>query len=48
MAKLSTRIASLRVMSDDHYFCLLLWMISVLMFGCGVVALTQHPQWFGA
>jgi hypothetical protein len=48
MAKLGTRIASLPVMTDDHYFCLLLWMISVLMFACGVVALTQHPQWFGA
>ena len=41
-------ICFLPVMTDDHYFYLLLWMISVLMFACGVTALTQHPQWFGA
>lgn len=35
-------------MTDDHYFYLLLWMISVLMFACGVAALIQHPLWFGA
>jgi hypothetical protein len=36
------------VMTDQRYFSLLLWTISVLMFACGVVALTQHPEWFGA
>jgi hypothetical protein len=35
-------------MTDQRYFSLLLWTISVLMFACGVVALTQHPEWFGA
>jgi hypothetical protein len=35
-------------MTDDHYFSLLLWTIFGLMFACGVVALTQHPEWFGA
>jgi hypothetical protein len=48
MAKLGTGIAFRPVMTDDHYLYLLLWMISVLMFACGVTALTQHPQWFGA
>ena len=36
------------VMTDQRYFSLLLWTISVLMFACGVVALAQHPEWFGA
>jgi hypothetical protein len=45
---LGARIASLPVMADDHYFSLLLWTIYVLMFACSVVALTQHPEWFGA
>jgi hypothetical protein len=45
---LGTCIASLPVMADDHYFSLLLWTIYVLMFACSVVALTQHPEWFGA
>ena len=27
---------------------LLLWTICVLTFACGVVALTEHPEWFGA
>jgi hypothetical protein len=35
-------------MSDENYFSLLLWTISVLTFACSVVALTQHPYWFGA
>lgn len=35
-------------MTDERYFSLLLMMISVLMFACGVVALTQHSDWFGA
>jgi hypothetical protein len=35
-------------MTDQRYFSLLLWTTSVLMFACGVVALTEHPEWFGA
>jgi hypothetical protein len=35
-------------MADDHYFSLLLWTTAVLMFACSVMALTQHPEWFGA
>jgi hypothetical protein len=35
-------------MTDEHYLSLLLWTISLLMFACSVVALTQHPEWFGA
>jgi hypothetical protein len=35
-------------MTDERYVTLLVWAICVLMFGCGVVALTQHPDWFGA
>jgi hypothetical protein len=35
-------------MTDDRYFPLLLWTICVLMFACGVMAITQHPEWFGA
>jgi hypothetical protein len=36
------------VMSDDNYLALLLWTICLLTFSCGVVALTHHPEWFGA
>jgi hypothetical protein len=43
-----TLIASLPIMNDEHHFSLLLWTICVLMFACGVMALTQHPDWFGA
>jgi hypothetical protein len=35
-------------MSDDKYVTLLLWTICVLTFACSVVALTEHPEWFGA
>jgi hypothetical protein len=35
-------------MTDESYFAMLIWTISVLMFACSVVALTQHPDWFGA
>jgi hypothetical protein len=35
-------------MSDEKYVALLLWTICVLTFACGVVAITQHPEWFGA
>ena len=41
------RIASMPVMTDENYFTLLVWTICVLMFACGVVALTEHPEWFG-
>jgi len=46
-----TRIASPPVMTDEkdqRYVALLLWTICVLTFACSVVALTQHPDWFGA
>jgi len=33
---------------DETYVALLLWTICVLTFACGVVAITQHPDWFGA
>jgi hypothetical protein len=35
-------------MTDDRYLALLLWTICVLTFACSVVALTEHPEWFGA
>jgi len=34
-------------MTDKNYPTMPLWTISVLTFACGVVALTQHPEWFG-
>jgi hypothetical protein len=34
-------------MNDEHYTSLLLWMICVSTFACGVMAITQHPEWFG-
>jgi hypothetical protein len=33
---------------DETYVALLLWTICVLTFACGVMAITQHPDWFGA
>lgn len=36
------------LMNDDRYVSLLLWTICVLTFACGVMAITQHPDWFGA
>jgi hypothetical protein len=48
MAGFGTWIASPPGMDDENYFVLLLWTICVLMFACGVVALTEHPEWFGA
>jgi hypothetical protein len=48
LATLGTSIASMRLMTDENYTALLLWTICVLTFACGVVALTQHPEWFGA
>jgi hypothetical protein len=41
-------IASQPAMTDENYTVLLIWTICVLTFACGVVALTQHPEWFGA
>jgi hypothetical protein len=35
-------------MTDDNYFAVLVWTICMLMFACGVVALSEHPEWFGA
>ena len=35
-------------MSDETYVTLLLWTICTLTFACGVVALTEHPEWFGS
>jgi len=37
-----------QAMSDESYVALLLWTICVLSFACGVAAITQHPEWFGA
>jgi len=35
-------------MTDENYLSILLvWTICVLLFACGVVALTEHPEWFG-
>jgi hypothetical protein len=36
------------IMTDESYVSLLLWTICVLMFACGVMAITEHPDWFGA
>ena len=37
-----------RAMTDENYLSILLvWTICVLLFACGVVALTEHPEWFG-
>jgi hypothetical protein len=43
-----TWIASAPTMTDEKYLSLLLWTICVLMFACGVMAITEHPDWFGA
>ena len=37
-----------QTMTDERYVALLLWTICVLCFACGVAAITQHPEWFGA
>lgn len=47
-AQFGTWIASMRTMTDENYVSLLLWTICVLMFACGVMAITEHPDWFGA
>lgn len=35
-------------MSDESYTALLLAAICLLAFACSVVAITQHPEWFGS
>jgi hypothetical protein len=35
-------------MADENYLLLLLQIVCLLMFSCGVVVLTRHPEWFGA
>jgi len=45
LAHASYRLA---VMTDENYFLFLVWSICALMFSCGFVALTHHPEWFGA
>jgi hypothetical protein len=47
-AELGIRIASPLGMSDERYVSLLVWTICVLMFACSVMAITEHPEWFGA
>jgi hypothetical protein len=47
-AEFGTWIALMPGMTDERYLALLLWTICVLVFACSVVALTQHPDWFGA
>jgi hypothetical protein len=34
-------------MTDEKYFLVLLQIACLLVFSCGVVLLTQHPEWFG-
>jgi hypothetical protein len=34
------------ILTDETYEIVLIWTICVLLFLCGVVALTQHSQWF--
>jgi hypothetical protein len=47
-AGFGTLIASRPIMTEENYVSLLLWTICVLMFACGVMAITEHPDWFGA
>ncbi len=35
-------------MPDNNYARLLLWTICVLTMACFVIALCDHPDWFGA
>ena len=35
-------------MGDEDYLLVLLQIVCLLMFSCGFVVLTQHPEWFGA
>ena len=41
------KLQAVAVMTDENYFLLLVWTICALMFSCGVVAFTHHPEWFG-
>jgi hypothetical protein len=34
-------------MTNENYFLVLFQIACLLMFSCGVVVLTQHPEWFG-
>ena len=36
------------VLTGTNYSMLLVWAICVLLFWCGVLALTQHSDWFNA
>jgi hypothetical protein len=45
---MADQLQALAVMTDENYFLLLTWIVCALMFSCGVVALTHHPEWFGA
>jgi hypothetical protein len=47
-AGFGTWFASYAAMTDENYVAALIWTICMLMFACSVVALTQHPDWFGA
>ena len=44
----SQPIASEPPMTDETYTTLLLGMICTLSFICGMVALIEHPEWFGS
>jgi hypothetical protein len=35
-------------MTNENYSLVLLQLLCLLMFACGVVLLTRHPEWFGA
>jgi hypothetical protein len=35
-------------MTDESYTSMLLAAICVLAFACGMLALVQHPEWFGS
>jgi hypothetical protein len=41
-------IASEPLMTDETYTTLLWGMICTLSFICGMVALIEHPEWFGS
>ena len=35
-------------MADDDYLLVILQIVCLLIFSCGVAVLTQHLEWFGA
>jgi hypothetical protein len=47
MMNLTRGSRALAAMTDETYVSLLVWIICALMFSCGVVAIGQHPGWFG-